>query len=48
MTLVSISTKANFKGYCSTSDNTAMLLHLFNDISKFNQEACKVDGLRWF
>ena len=37
ITLVSFSTKAHFKGYCSISDNSAMLVHLFNDISSFNQ-----------
>lgn len=35
MLLMSIITYADFKGYCSVADNTAMSLHLLTNISEF-------------
>lgn len=32
---MSIITYADFKGYCSVADNTAMSLHLLTNISEF-------------
>lgn len=35
MLLMSIITQADFKGYCSVADNTAMSLHILTNISEF-------------